>query len=522
MKVLACDGIHDDGLALFRDAGWEVAVAPEPVKDPSRLAAMLADVDALLVRSATPVPAEALLPGGCLRVIGRAGAGVDTIDVEAATERGIAVMNAPDGNTLAAAEHALSLLFALARHVPRADAGMKAGQWPKAGLTGVELEGKKLGVIGLGRIGSAVARKARGIGMDVAAYDPFLPPSAAAHGSVPLRTFDELLAWADVITLHVPRTKETTRLVDAQALARMKRGAYLVNAARGGLVDEAALLEALDAGQLAGAALDTFATEPLPGDSPLRAHPKLVLTPHLGASTGEAQQAVSTILAREVLDYFDTGAVAGCVNLPPLSAEAAREVGPWMPLMSALGRLAARMVPAPVRLQLTYAGRVDALDPRPLTRLLVASLLSAASARVTPVNALQEAAARGLVVAETVGGDGDGFDRLLRLRIEDEAGNARELEATLHRGARVVRLDGVEIDFDPGAHLLLMRNADRPGIIGLVGSHLGAAGINIVNFSLGAKGDGEALAAITVDRPVPEAQLGALRGIAGVLSLEAP
>jgi D-3-phosphoglycerate dehydrogenase len=522
MKVLACDGIHDDGLALFRDAGWEVAVAPEPVKDPSRLAAMLADVDALLVRSATPVPAEALLPGGCLRVIGRAGAGVDTLDVEAATERGIAVMNAPDGNTLAAAEHALSLLFALARHVPRADAGMKAGQWPKAGLTGFELEGKKLGVIGLGRIGSAVARKARGIGMDVAAYDPFLPPSAAAHGSVPLRTFDELLAWADVITLHVPRTKETTRLVDAQALARMKRGAYLVNAARGGLVDEAALLEALDAGQLAGAALDTFATEPLPGDSPLRAHPKLVLTPHLGASTGEAQQAVSTILAREVLDYFDTGAVAGCVNLPPLSAEAAREVGPWMPLMSALGRLAARMVPAPVRLQLTYAGRVDALDPRPLTRLLVASLLGAASARVTPVNALQEAAARGLVVAETVGGDGDGFDRLLRLRIEDEAGNARELEATLHRGARVVRLDGVEIDFDPGAHLLLMRNADRPGIIGLVGSHLGAAGINIVNFSLGAKGDGEALAAITVDRPVPEAQLGALRGIAGVLSLEAP
>jgi D-3-phosphoglycerate dehydrogenase len=522
MKVLACDGIHDDGLALFRDAGWEVAVAPEPVKDPARLAAMLADVDALLVRSATPVPADAMSRGGPLRVIGRAGAGVGTIGVEAATVDGIAVVNAPDGNTLAAAEHALSLLFALARHVPRADAGMKAGQWPKAGLTGFELEGKKLGVIGLGRIGSAVARKARGIGMDVAAYDPFLPPSAAAHGSVPLKTFDELLAWADVVTLHVPRTKETTRLIDAPALARMKPGAYLVNAARGGLVDEAALLEALDTGRLAGAALDTFATEPLPGDSPLRAHPKLVLTPHLGASTGEAQQAVSTILAREVLDYFDTGAVSGCVNLPPLSTEAAREVGPWMPLMSALGRLAGRLVPAPVRLQLTYAGRVEALDPRPLTRLLVASLLGAASSRVTPVNALQEAAARGLVVAETVGGDGDGFDRLLRLRIEDEAGNARELEATLHRGARVVRLDGVELDFDPGAHLLLMRNVDRPGIIGLVGSHLGAAGINIVNFSLGAKGDGEALAAITVDRPVPEAQLVALRGIAGVLSLSMP
>ena len=521
MKVLACDGIHEDGLALFREAGWDVAVAPEPIKDPARLAETLADVDAVLVRSATPVPAAALVPGARLRVVGRAGAGVDTIDVEAATARGIAVMNAPDGNTLAAAEHALSLLFALARHVPRADAGMKAGEWPKAGLTGFELEGKKLGVIGLGRIGGTVARKARGLGMDVAAFDPFLPTSAAAHGSVPLKTLEELLAWADVVTLHVPRTKETTRLLNARTLAQMKRGAYLVNAARGGLVDEAALLDALDSGQLAGAALDTFATEPLPADSALRAHPKLVLTPHLGASTGEAQQAVSTILAREVLDYFQTGAVAGCVNLPPLSAEAAREVGPWMPLMSALGRLATRLVPAPVRLHITYAGRSESLDPRPLTRLLVSSLLGEASTRVTPVNALQEAASRGLVVAETVGGDGDGFDRLLRLRIEGEGGAAREIEATLHRGPRVVRLDGVEIEFDPQAHLLLMRNSDRPGIIGLVGSHLGAAGINIVNFSLGAKGDGEALAAITVDRAVPEAQLVALRGIAGILSLEA-
>ena len=521
MKVLACDGIHEDGLALFREAGWDVAVVPEPIKDPARLAEALADVDAVLVRSATPVPADALVPGARLRVVGRAGAGVDTIDVEAATARGIAVMNAPDGNTLAAAEHALSLMFALARHVPRADAGMKAGEWPKAGLTGFELEGKKLGVIGLGRIGGTVARKARGLGMDVAAFDPFLPTSAAAHGSVPLKTLEELLAWADVVTLHVPRTKETTRLLNAQTLAQMKRGAYLVNAARGGLVDEAALLDALDSGQLAGAALDTFATEPLPADSALRAHPKLVLTPHLGASTGEAQQAVSTILAREVLDYFQTGAVAGCVNLPPLSAEAAREVGPWMPLMSALGRLATRLVPAPVRLHITYAGRSESLDPRPLTRLLVSSLLGEASTRVTPVNALQEAASRGLVVAETVGGDGDGFDRLLRLRIEGEGGAAREIEATLHRGPRVVRLDGVEIEFDPQAHLLLMRNSDRPGIIGLVGSHLGAAGINIVNFSLGAKGDGEALAAITVDRAVPEAQLVALRGIAGILSLEA-
>lgn len=519
MKVLACDGIHEDGLALFRDAGWDVEIS-SPIKDATALSRALTGVDALLVRSATAVTTESIDKANALRVIGRAGAGVDTIDVDAATARGIAVMNAPDGNTLAAAEHALSLLFALARHVPRADAGMKAGEWPKAGLTGFEIEGKKLGVIGLGRIGGTVARKARALGMDVAAYDPFLPASAAEHGSVPLKSLPELLAWADVVTLHIPRTKDTTHLLNAEALAQLKPGAYVINAARGGLVDEAALLDALDSEHIAGAALDTFATEPLPADSPLRAHPNLVLTPHLGASTGEAQQAVSTILARQVLDYFATGAVAGCVNLPPLSAEAAREVGPWMPLMSSLGKLCARLVPAPVRLHVTYAGDSDGLDPRPLTRLLVAALLGSASGRVTPVNALQQAVARGLTVAETVGGNGDGFDRLLKLSVEDDKGHAREIEATLHRGPRVVRLDGVEIEFDPQSHLLLMRNEDRPGIIGLVGSHLGAAGVNIVNFSLGAKGDGQALAAITVDRAVPSAQLVALRGVPGVLSLE--
>ena len=518
MRILALDGIHADGLNLFRDAGWEVETS-EPIKDAALLAEKLADVDAVLVRSATQVGADALAKASRLKVIGRAGAGVDTIDVDAATARGIAVMNAPDGNTLAAAEHAIALLFALARHIPRADAGMKAGEWPKAGLTGFELEGKRLGVIGLGRIGSPVARKAAGIGMDVAAFDPFLPAAAAGRLSLAMKSLDDLLAWADIITLHIPRTKDTTNLIGEAQMRRMKPGSYLINAARGGLVDEAALLRLLDEGHLAGAALDTFVTEPLPKDSPLRGNPKLILTPHLGASTSEAQQAVSTILARQIIDFLKTGAVAGCVNLPPLSAEAAREVGPWMPLMTALGKLAARLVPAPTKLQITYAGRTEALDTRPLSRLLVAALLGTASGRVTPVNALHEAAARGLEVSETLGGDGDGFDRLLRIRIED-GGPAREIEATLHRGARVVRLDGVELDFDPGAHILLMRNEDKPGVIGQVGSQLGAAGINIINFSLGAKGDGQALAAITVDRPVPAPRLAELRAMPGIVALE--
>ena len=518
MRILALDGIHADGLTLFRDAGYTVETG-DPIKDPAVLAEKLAEVDAVLVRSATTITAESLAKATHLKVIGRAGAGVDTIDVDAATARGIAVMNAPDGNTLAAAEHAVSLLFALARHIPKADAGMKAGEWPKAGLTGFELEGKRLGVIGLGRIGATVARKAAGIGMEVAAYDPFLPASAAGRMSVAMKSLDELLAWADIITLHIPRTKETTNIIGEAQMRAMKKGAYLINAARGGLVDEDALLKLLDEGHLAGAALDTFVTEPLQKDSPLRNNAKLILTPHLGASTSEAQQAVSTILARQIIDFLKTGAVAGCVNLPPLTAEAAKEVGPWMPLMTALGKLSARLVPAPTKLQITYAGRTEALDTRPLTRLLVAALLGSASGRVTPVNALHEAAARGLEVSETLGGDGVGFDRLLRIRVEGEAG-VREIEATLHRGPRVVRLDGVELDFDPLAHVLLMRNEDVPGVIGHIGTQLGAAGINIVNFSLGARGDGQAVAAITVDRHVAEAQLAGLRTIPGIVALE--
>jgi len=299
----------------------------------------------------------------------------------------------------------------------------------------------------------------------------------------------------------------------------MRKGSYLINAARGGLVDEDALLRLLDEGHLAGAALDTFATEPLQKDSPLRAHPKLILTPHLGASTGEAQQAVSTILARQIIDFLKTGAVAGCVNLPPLTPEAAREVGPWMPLMTALGKLAARLVPAPMKLQVTYAGRTEALDTRPLTRLLVAALMGSASGRVTPVNALHEAAARGLEVSETLGGDGDGFDRLLKLRIEGAQG-AREIEATLHRGPRVVRLDGVELDFDPGAHLLLMHNEDKPGVIGHIGTQLGQAGVNIINFPPGPRGPGQGGAAAPLHERVPPGPPAGCPQTPGIVTLE--
>ena len=518
MRVLACDGIHQDGLRILEDAGFQV-LQSEPIKDTDKLIEALHGVDVLLVRSATKVGADVLSSAKGLKLIGRAGAGVDTIDVDAATAGGVAVMNAPDGNTLAAAEQAIALMFALARHTPAADAGMKAGKWPKSGLTGIELEGKRLGVIGLGRIGSAVARKALGIGMDVCAHDPFLPASMAEKAAVPMMALEDLLGWADIVTLHIPRTKETTNLLSKQRLALMRPNAFVINAARGGLLDEDALLEMLNENRLAGAALDTFTVEPLPDNSPLRSHPRLVLSPHLGASTSEAQQAVSVILSRQIVEFVKTGAVTGCVNLPPLSGEAARQVGPWMPLMGALGKLATRLVPAPSALNICYAGGTSGLDPRPLTRLLVAAMLGPSSGRVTPVNALQEATSRGLQVTETVGGDADGFERLLKLRVEG-GGEVREIEATLHRGPRVVRLDGVELDFDPSAHFLIMRNEDKPGVIGKLGTQLGESGINIINFSLGSTGEGHAVAAITMDKPVPEETLAELRNIVGVLSLE--
>lgn len=515
-RVLACDGIHADGLAQLRAAGYEVQVAG--ALKPEELAAALPGIDVVLVRSATRIDAAALAAADRLAVIGRAGAGVDTIDVEAATTRGIVVMNAPDGNTLAAAEQALALLFAVARHTPRADTAMRAGEWPKGSLLGFELEGKRLAVVGLGRIGSTVARKARGIGMEVAAYDPHLPPAAAERLDVALRPLDELLAWCDVVTLHLPLSDDSRHLLDETRLRRMRQGAVVINAARGGLVDEAALLKLLDEGHLAAAGLDVFAREPLPADSILRQHPKLVLTPHLGASTSEAQRAVSTILARQVIDYLEQGTVAGCVNLPPIPPEQAREIGPLLPLVRSIGRLAARLTPAPSRLQLGYAGRFDGIDVRPLTRVLVTELLALASPNVTPVNALDLAAARGMAISETVGGPADGFDRLVRVTVQG-AESAHEIEGTLHRGPRIVRFDGVEIEFDPRAHLLLMRNEDRPGMIGLIGTHLGVAGVNIVNFTLGSTGQGQALAAITLDRAIDDRLLVALRGVPGVISL---
>jgi D-3-phosphoglycerate dehydrogenase len=517
VRVLACDGIHPDGLAQLREAGYDVKESA--ALKGADLAAALAGVDVLLVRSSTKVDAASLGAADALKVIGRAGAGVDTIDVDAATSRGIAVMNAPDGNTLAAAEQALALLFAVARHTPFADNKMKAGEWPKGSLTGFEMEGKRLAVLGLGRIGATVARKARGLGMEVAAYDPHLPPSAAQRLDIPLRPLDELLAWCDIVTLHMPLSDETRNLLSETRLRSMRKGAVVINAARGGLVDEQALLKLLDEGHLAAAGLDVFETEPLPADSPLRLCSKLVLTPHLGASTGEAQRAVSTILAKQVVDYLENGTVSGCVNLPPLPPEMIQELGPLMPLMRALGRMSARLVAAPTRVSVTYAGRFDAVDTRPLTRLFLAELLAQAASTITPVNALDAAAARGLAVSETVGGAADGFDRLVCVEIESEK-SRRRIEATLHRGPRVVRLDGVEIEFDPRSHLLLLRNVDRPGMIGLIGTHLGVAGVNIINFTLGSTGEGQALAAITVDRHIDEALMTALRGVPGVIELE--
>jgi len=502
MKVLACDGIHEDGLALFRDAGWEVLVAADPIKDPQVLALALADVDAVLVRSATKVPADALANVPSLKVIGRAGAGVDTIDVEAATAKGIAVMNAPDGNTLAAAEHAISLLFALARHVPRADAGMKAGEWPKAGLTGFELEGKKLGVIGLGRIGGTVARKAQGIGMEVAAHDPFLPANVAGKGSVPLKTLDELLAWADIVTLHIPRTRETTNLLSEERMRSMKKGAYIINAARGGLVDEAALLRLLDEGQIAGAALDTFATEPLQADSPLRRHAKLILTPHLGASTSEAQVNVAIQVAEQMSDFLLLGGVTNAINMPSLSAEEAPRLKPYMALAERLGSLVGQLAHGGLsQISIETEGAAAELNQKPISSAVLAGFMRVHSDTVNMVNAPFLAKERGIDVREIRHEREGDYHTLVRVSVMTQDGE-KSVAGTLfgNSAPRLVDLFGVAVEAELDGDMIYIVNEDKPGFIGRVGSALGEAGVNIATFHLGRRAAGdEAIALIAVD-----------------------
>jgi D-3-phosphoglycerate dehydrogenase / 2-oxoglutarate reductase len=517
MKIIVADKISDRGIALLRETGWEVLM-PAAAALPSELA----NADALVIRSATKATAALLEKAPKLRVIGRAGVGVDNVDVEAATKRGVLVMNTPGGNAVSVAEHTIALMLGLARAVPQANASIQAGRWEKSAFSGTEMRGKTLGLVGLGRVGTEVARRARGLEMKVIAYDPFVTPKAAREVEVELVPLDEVLAQSDVVSLHTSLSGSTEKMIDAAAIAKMKKGARLVNCARGELIDEAALAEALKSGDLAGAALDTFAQEP-PKNSPLIGLPNLIATPHIAGSTAEAQEEVGTAIALQVRDYLADGVIRNAVNMPALSPDQYRRLQPYMALGERLGAFVALAAPSRSfnNIRIRYAGEPAELGSHMIrSAVLVGALNAVIDEKVNLVNASEEAAARGIVVEEATRRRERGFPNTIEVGIQD---GTREfaLEGTVGQdGApRIVSLDGMSLEAPLEGTMLLTRNVDVPGVIGRIGTELGTLGVNIATFALGRRapgGGGEALALVGLDGIVDASVVQHIRALPSV------
>jgi D-3-phosphoglycerate dehydrogenase / 2-oxoglutarate reductase len=504
MRVLVADGLAEEGLRRL-SAGAEVEVRSGVPED--ELRTLLPRFDAVIVRSRTRVAGGALNDAARLRVIARAGVGVDNIDVDAATRRGILVLNTPESSTTAAAEHTFAMMLALARHVPAASLALARGEWARERFLGTELAGKTLGVVGLGKVGSEVARRALVFGMRVLAADPYVSEERARRLGVELAAWPDILAAVDVLTLHVPLGPDTRALLGPDELARMKPGALLINCARGGLVDEDALRAALDRGQLAGAALDVFAKEPPDAANPLVRHPGIVATPHLGGSTVEAQRSIALEVADQVLAALRGEPVRGTVNAPALGEEAWRRLDPFMRLAQALGGLAGQLADGQVRaVALQYEGDVARLDTQPLTASVLAGLLRHASDQpVNQVNAALLAKERGLRVSESHADLCEDFTSQVTAGIETSRGALR-LGGTLwgHREPRITRLNEWRLDLAPAPHMLFVWNADRPGMIGHVGTILGRRGVNIANMHVGRRdAGGTAVMVLTLDNAPP-------------------
>ncbi|MDX1660831.1 MAG: phosphoglycerate dehydrogenase [Gemmatimonadota bacterium] len=515
---MVSDPLSEAGLERLSSEPDVEVLAPGSVERNALMGA-IGDADALIVRSGTTVDAELLDRAERLRVIGRAGVGLDNVDVDAATDRGVLVMNTPGANATATAEHAWALLLALCRRVPAAHASVRRGEWERKAFVGTQLEGKTLGVVGLGRVGRQVARRGRGFGMRVLAHDPFLSAEAAEELQVDLVELDDLLAGADVVSLHAPLTDETRGLIGSDRIARMRPGAMLVNAARGGLVDESAVVEALDEGRLGGAAFDVYDTEP-PDGSPLLERDDVVLTPHLGASTVEAQRDVSVQVVEQVLDALRQEDFRNAVNLPFVATGGLTEIRPWLDLAERLGRLAAAL--APGRLE---AVEVEARGPEaaphadPLSVALLRGILApvVGDEDVNWVNAGRIAAERGIAVAKSRRASAVEYANLVGCRLRTDAGEHSVAGTLFHTRPRAVEIDGYHLDAPPEGDVLLVWNRDDPGVIGRVGTILGNAGVNIAEWRLGRTAPGEtALAVVNLDNPAPGDVLDSLRGIEGV------
>jgi D-3-phosphoglycerate dehydrogenase / 2-oxoglutarate reductase len=518
VRVLIADKMDAKAAAIFRERGIEVD--EKPGLSPDDLAAIIGDYDGVAVRSSTRIGAAAMDAGlPRLKVIGRAGIGVDTIDVPAASARGIVVMNTPFGNSITTAEHAIAMLFALAREIPQADQSTQSGKWEKNRFMGVELAGKTLGLIGCGNIGSIVADRAHGLKMKVAAYDPFLSPERAVELGVDKVELDELLARADFITLHTPLTDQTRGILSRDALAKTKPGVRIVNCARGGLIDEAALKDALDSGHVAGAALDVFQEEPAK-DNPLFGTPGLICTPHLGASTSEAQVNVAIQVAEQMADYLLLGGITNAVNVPSLSAEEAPRLRPYMGLAEKLGRLVGQIAGTEIRsIDVEVEGAAAELNIKPITGAVLAGVMRSWSDTVNMVNAPYLAKERGLPVREIRNeGEGD-YHTLVAVTVGTSDGEKR-VEGTLfgNRAPRLVKIFGVPIEAELAGQMIYIVNTDEPGFIGALGTRLGEHRVNIATFNLGRHAaGGEAVALVAVDDPITTDLARQLQDLPGVL-----
>ncbi len=521
-RVLVADAISPDGLAPLRDDP-RFELVNKPGLKGEELASAISEADAVLVRSATRITRESLARADRLKAIGRAGVGVDTIDVDAATERGIPVLTAPEGNTISAAELTMALLLALARKVPGADRSMKAGEWDKKSFTGTELHGKTLGLIGAGRIGGEVARRARGFGMRVMVSDPFLNADRARALDVEIATMDEVLERADVLSVHVPLTAATRNLVGEAQLARMKRGVLVLNVARGGVVDEAALLAALKSGQVAGAALDVFETEPLPADHPFRSLPNVVLTPHLGASTSEAQHSVAIEIAEAVRAALVDGDLSRAVNAPSLGGVDVQRVRPILHLAQRLGTLGAAIAGAPLKgIEIRYAGTHPA-GLRVITAAAVAGALTQVSGgSVNVVNATRLAQSRSIRVDQMQLDSAAPWNEVVEVRVTSDHGVARIVGAMLGEGhERIVRVDEFNVSLTPSGPVLVVRNRDVPQVLGSIGTTLAAAGHFVDEYQQARRdGGSEVLALVRIDRPADDAVLERLRSATDVLQVQ--
>ena len=512
-KVLVSDKLSETTVQIFRDRGIDVDFEPGLGKDKDRLLEVIGQYDGLAIRSATKVTEKILAAADNLKVIGRAGIGVDNVDREAASKKGVIVMNTPFGNMITTAEHAIAMMMAVARQIPEANASTHAGKWEKSRFMGVELTNKTLGVIGAGNIGGIVCDRARGLRMKVIAYDPFLSAEKAEKMGVEKVELEELLPRADFITLHVPKTEQTANMLTAERIATMKPGVRIVNCARGGLVDEDALAEALKSGHVAGAAFDVFAVEPAT-ESPLFNLPNVVVTPHLGAATTEAQENVALQVAEQMSDYLLTGAVTNALNMPSVTAEEAKVMGPWIKLSDHLGSFIGQMTDEPIKaINILYDGSVAQMNLEALNCSVVAGIMKKANPDVNMVSAPVIAKERGIQISTTNQDKSGAFEGYIKVTVVTDK-RERSVAGTVFSDGkpRFIQIKGINIDAEIGQHMLYTTNQDTPGIIGLLGQTMGQNDVNIANFTLGRnEAGGEAIALLYVDAPLPDtvlAQLG--------------